>query len=53
MRTRLRRLICDSQAQDLAEYALLLTLITLALVVAVTLIGSTIAAAFNAVAAAF
>ena len=39
----------DESGQDLAEYALLIALIALAVIVAVTLLGGTIANVFNTV----
>lgn len=50
---RLSRIFTDSEGQDLAEYAMLISLITLALIAALTLIGSRISAMFTAVAGAF
>lgn len=48
------RVLCrDNRGQDLAEYALLLSLISLALIAALTLIGGRISAMFQAVAGAF
>lgn len=49
----LKHITGDCGGQDLAEYALLISLITLALIAALTLIGSKIAAMFTAVAGAF
>lgn len=49
MMSALRR---DNRGQDLAEYALLLSLISLALIAALTLIGGRITAMFQAVAGA-
>ena len=43
----------DCNGQDLAEYAMLISLITLALIAALTLIGSRITAMFTAVAGSF
>ncbi len=40
----------NNEGQDLAEYALLISLIALAAVVAVTLLGTNIAAVFNTIA---
>ena len=42
----------DEKGQDAAEYAILIALIALAIIVAVTLLGTQIAAAFTAIAAA-
>ena len=42
----------ENRGQDLAEYALLISLITLALIAAVTLIGARIMAMFNTTAGA-
>ena len=50
---RLTRITGDCRGQDLAEYALLISLITLALIAALTLIGSRIVAMFTTVAGAF
>jgi len=50
---RFRKVFSDRSGQDLAEYAMLISLITLALIAACTLIGSKITAMFNAVAAIF
>jgi Flp pilus assembly pilin Flp len=50
---RLNRIIRQSGGQDLMEYALLITLISLALIAALTLIGTSITAMFNTVAAVF
>jgi len=47
------RFVTDRSGQDLAEYALLISLITLALIAAVTLIGTQIAGMFTAVAGMF
>ena len=47
------RIFSDCGGQDLAEYAMLISLITLALIAAITLIGSRISAMFTAVAGAF
>jgi pilus assembly protein Flp/PilA len=41
----------DEKGQDAAEYAILIGLIALAIVVAVTLLGTQIAATFNTIAA--
>ena len=43
----------DCRGQDLAEYALLISLITLALIAAVTILGARIMAMFNSTAGAF
>jgi len=45
-------LIRKEEGQDLAEYALLISLIALVCVAAVTLLGNQIAAVFNAIAGA-
>jgi len=45
--------IRNDMAQDLAEYALLTTLISLVLIAALTLIGGRLRAIFTAVAGAF
>ena len=50
---KLFRLVRDCSGQDLAEYAMLISLITLALIAAVTLIGSKLSAMYTAVAGAF
>ncbi|HZI93008.1 MAG TPA: Flp family type IVb pilin [Patescibacteria group bacterium] len=50
---KLFRILGDCEGQDLAEYAMLISLITLALIAALTLIGSTLVSKFQAVAAAF
>ena len=42
----------NDEGQDLAEYALLISLIALVAVAAVTLLGTQIAAIFNAIAGA-
>jgi pilus assembly protein Flp/PilA len=42
----------DEKGQDAAEYALLIALIALAIVLAVTALGGQIAAVFNAIVAA-
>lgn len=47
------RLCRDRSGQDLAEYALLITMISLALIAALTLIGSKLTAWFTTVAGAF
>jgi len=49
----MRALCRDARGQDLAEYALLLSLISLALIAALTLIGGRITAMFQTVAGAF
>ena len=43
----IRRLWTDESGQDMIEYALLVTLITLALLLAMQLMGSTISGFFN------
>jgi Flp pilus assembly pilin Flp len=48
-----RKVFGDCRGQDLAEYAMLISLITLALIAALTIIGSRISAMFTAVAGAF
>ncbi len=45
-------LIRKEEGQDLAEYALLISLIALVAIAGVTLLGNQIAAVFNAIAAA-
>jgi Flp pilus assembly pilin Flp len=50
---RLFRIVRETEAQDLAEYAILLTLISLALIAALTFIGVNLSALFNNVAAWF
>ena len=50
---RFTKISSDCGGQDLAEYAMLISLITLALIAAVTLIGTKIAAMFNTVAGMF
>jgi len=50
---RFMKIFSDRSGQDLAEYAMLISLISLALIAAVTLIGSKITAMFNAVAGMF
>ncbi|HEV8523707.1 MAG TPA: hypothetical protein VGQ71_04350 [Terriglobales bacterium] len=45
----LRRLRTEDDGQDLAEYALLLTLITLAVATVITSMGTDIQAVFNRV----
>jgi len=45
-------LIRKDEGQDLAEYALLISLIALVCVAAVTLLGNQISAVFNAIAGA-
>jgi Flp pilus assembly pilin Flp len=47
------RIVRETQAQDLAEYAILLTLISLALIAALTLIGVNLSTLFTDVANAF
>jgi Flp pilus assembly pilin Flp len=49
----IKRFIRNNGGQDLAEYALLLSLISLALIAALTLIGNRILAMFNVVSGAF
>jgi len=50
---RLFRIVRETEAQDLAEYAILLTLISLALIAALTLIGVSLSAMFTNVAGWF
>jgi Flp pilus assembly pilin Flp len=50
---RLFRIVRETEAQDLAEYAILLTLISLALIAALTLIGVNLSDMFTDVANAF
>ena len=50
---KLMRIFWDCRGQDLAEYAMLISLITLALIAALTLIGSRVSAVFTSVAGAF
>ncbi|HKY32824.1 MAG TPA: Flp family type IVb pilin [Candidatus Polarisedimenticolia bacterium] len=47
------RIVRDDRGQDLAEYALLITLISLALIAALTTIGQSIIAMFVSVAGIF
>ena len=49
----IKRFFRNNGGQDLAEYALLLSLISLALIAALTLIGNRILAMFNVVSGAF
>jgi Flp pilus assembly pilin Flp len=49
----MRALRRDARGQDLAEYALLISLISLALIAALTLIGGRISEMFQSVAGAF
>jgi len=49
---RILALIRKEEGQDLAEYALLISLIAIVAVAAVTLLGGRIQAIFNAIAAA-
>jgi pilus assembly protein Flp/PilA len=42
-------LLLDESGQDLAEYAILIGLIALAVIVAVRLLGSTISTVFNSI----
>ena len=44
-----KALLLDESGQDLAEYAILIGLIALAVIVAVTLLGSTISNVFNSI----
>lgn len=46
---RLLALRDDESGQDMAEYAILIGLVALAVIVAVTLLGQTIAATFNTI----
>ena len=50
---RLIRITRDTEGQDLAEYAILISLIALVCIAAITLIGNRLAAMFTALAAAF
>jgi pilus assembly protein Flp/PilA len=45
----LNALLLDESGQDLAEYAILIGLIALAVIVAVTLLGTTISNIFDAI----
>ena len=47
IRSRLTALISDESGQDLAEYAVLIGLVALAVVSAVMLLGTTISTVFN------
>jgi len=49
MLQRFQALWTDESGQDLAEYALLIALIALAVIVAVTLLGGTIRNVFNTI----
>lgn len=49
---KLIRIARDTRGQDLAEYAILITLISLVLIAAITIIGGSISAMFTAVAGA-
>lgn len=49
---KLIRITRDTRGQDLAEYAILITLISLVLIAAITIIGGSISAMFTAVAGA-
>ena len=44
-----KALLLDESGQDLAEYAILIGLIALAVIVAVTLLGTTISNVFNSI----
>ncbi len=44
-----KALLLDESGQDLAEYAILIGLIALAVIVAVTLLGETISGVFNSI----
>ena len=50
MRNLIEKLMKDESGQDLAEYALLISLIALVAVAAVTLLGNQISAVFTAIA---
>ncbi len=50
MFTRLRTVIKSEKAQDLAEYALLIALIAIVVIVAVMFLGTAVRNAFNAIA---
>jgi len=52
MKALLTRLWRNEEGQDLAEYALLIALIALVVIVAVTLLGTRIQTVFNNIAAA-
>ena len=52
MKALLTRLWRNEEAQDLAEYALLIALIALVVIVAVTLLGTRIQTVFNNIAGA-
>ncbi len=52
MKALLTRLWRNEEGQDLAEYALLIALIALVVIVAVTLLGTNIRTVFNNIAAA-
>ncbi len=52
MKALLTRLWRNEEGQDLAEYALLIALIALVVIVAVTLLGTRIQAVFNNIAGA-
>jgi len=47
--TRLRKLACGEEGQDLIEYALLVGLISLVAVAALTLTGTNVNAIFNSI----
>ena len=50
---RLIRQLSDNSGQDLAEYAILLTLISIAVIVAITLVGGSIGALYTVAAGMF
>lgn len=49
---RFRRLLDEALGQDLAEYAILISMIAVALIAAITLIGARLVAMYTAVAGA-
>ena len=49
IRSRLSALLADESGQDLAEYAVLIGLVALAVVSAVLLLGETISSVFNTI----
>jgi pilus assembly protein Flp/PilA len=50
LRTWLRTVIKDQRGQDLAEYALLIALIAIVVIVAVTFLGQQVKGIFNSIA---
>jgi len=50
LRTWLRTVIKDQRGQDLAEYALLIALIAIVVIVAVTFLGQQVKSIFNSIA---